>query len=588
MTRLLLIGAAGMDWPGYEAATRSGALPAFSALASRGLSGWLAGAPVSPGPAAWASMVSGVQPEVHGVWSDTEEWPGGLRGVGKASWRVAPLWATLEAAGISTGSVAWWATRPGADWAGIHVDDAFAEATGRTGADWALPRRCVPDALRDVLRGRRVHPLDITAAMLAPLVPDLPNLDQRRDDGLPMIAVGLARAATIQAAAVWMLAQQEPRPAPDAVFIRQPWLARIRLTFERRREPRFAGVIPAAWRFLDQLVGRLAALAGPDTLVLVASPGWRGAPGVVVVAGPGVSAEGDFLGADLMDIAPTVLARFGLADARLPGRRIAPSRATAFAAPADLAPAPHVAPAPPEKPDARLVYALRKHGFRPPPRPGRPWRAQRLANLAQMMLERDPAGACRAAQAALSQDPANVLALRIKVRAHVALEEPEPLPALGDALLEAAPDRGWGSLAHGAHHVMRGEKALAARWLNKAETDRDTGTLLTVAAVWLAADRPAAAERVFKAVLDIDPVNVSALVGLALGAVARRDFMAAETALQRALKQDPGRPAIYLQLAQTYARTARKAEAARVAAIAVRLGAPPAMAAAARAGRLRG
>jgi hypothetical protein len=355
------------------------------------------------------------------------------------------------------------------------------------------------------------------------------------------------------------------------------------MAFERRRDPSFAVVISSAWRFLDGLVGRMAALAGPETLVMLASPGWRSAPGVILAAGAGVTPDAGFQGANLLDIAPTVLARFGLEDPSLPGRRLPIATP---AGPLKRAPAPY--PESPEKPDPLMIYMLRKHGYRPPARPTRAWKAEGLAELGLMMLERDPAGARSVADAALDQDSANVLGLRIKARAHVALEEPAALPTLGDALLKAAPGRGWGALAHGAYHVLRGERALAEPWLRKAETDPDPGTLLTVAAIWLAASRMASAERVFKAVLVKDPVNVSAEIGLAMGSLARRDFLTAESALQRALKHDPGRPAIYLQLAQTYARTSRKTEAARAVDIALRLGAPPAMAAAARAGRLRG
>lgn len=578
MPRLLLIGASGLDWAGFDAATRSGRLTELAALRARGVAGWLAGAPVSDGPAAWASIATGLQPEVHGVWREQEEWPGGLRASGKASWRVNPVWARLAAAWVSTASVAWPASRPGADWPGVHIDDRFPQSSAREPQDWALPRRCVPDDVRDTMRTRRVHPSQISGAMLVPFVPARAAIDPARDDVLPALAVGLARAATIQSAAVWMLEEV----GVEALFVHQPCIGQARAAFERRGEAHLQEVIPAAWRFVDALVGRLAALAGQDALILIVSPGWGGAPGVVLAAGDGVGADPDFLGGSLLDIAPTVLARFGLEDVALPGRRL-----ISVAGGGPLAPAPSPKIEPPARADAALVYALRRRGYRPPPRPSRAWRAQGLADLALMMLDRDPAGAGKAAQAALLQDPVNVTALRVRVRAHVALEEADPLPALGDALLRAAPDRGWGPLAHGAYHVLRNERSSASPWLLRAESDSDVGTLLTTAAVWFAASRPGGAERVFKAILAKEPSNASAEVGLAVCAAGRRDFMAAEASLTRALKQDPGRPAIYLQFAQVYARTARKAEAARAAEIAVRLGARPAMAAAAVAGRLR-
>ena len=582
MTRLLLIGAAGLDWASFDRLTRSGALPELAKMRARGAAGWLGGAPLTLGPAAWTTIATGVQPEVHEVWRDMEEWPGGLRATTQASWRRPPVWVRLEAAGVSTGSVAWRASSPGAGWPGAHVDERFADASSTDPQDWALPRRCVPDDLRDVLRRRRVHPLQITATMLAPLVPTLAEIDQSRDEVLPMIGLGLARAATIQSAAAWMLAESDGGP-PQAVFVHQPWLARMRFAFERREDPRFAEVIPAAFRFLDGLIGRLADLAGPDSQVLVISPGWRGAPGVLLAAGSGVTVDEAFLGAGLLDIVPTVLGRFDLADPTLPGRPLPvtplPPRVTG---------APTVGIAAPEKVDPLLVFGLRKHRYRPPMKPSAAWKAQGAADLALMVMDRDVPAAGRLADASLTIDPANVLALRVKARACLALEDAGPLPSVAAALAEAAPDRGWGALAQGACHVLHGEIALAEPCLRQAETDPDPTTLLTVAAVWLAAARPAAAERVFKAVLAIDPDNVSAEIGLAMGAGARRDFMTAEQALVRALKTDPGRPAIYLQLAQIYARTARKVEADRSVAMALRLGVPLPLAEMARRGELPG
>jgi len=45
---------------------------------------------------------------------------------------------------------------------------------------------------------------------------------------------------------------------------------------------------------------------------------------------------------------------------------------------------------------------------------------------------------------------------------------------------------------------------------------------------------------------------VSAEIGVAITAMMRRDFLAAEAALKRAIKQDPGRAQHYQTLAQVY------------------------------------
>ena len=72
-----------------------------------------------------------------------------------------------------------------------------------------------------------------------------------------------------------------------------------------------------------------------------------------------------------------------------------------------------------------------------------------------------------------------------------------------------------------------------------------------------------AAGRVFKRVLEMDPANASAEIGIAVVAMARRDFIAAESALQRALAHDPARAAIYETMAKVYLETGRKTQAKR-------------------------
>lgn len=63
----------------------------------------------------------------------------------------------------------------------------------------------------------------------------------------------------------------------------------------------------------------------------------------------------------------------------------------------------------------------------------------------------------------MTLDRRNLLALRVRVRALVALSEADPPAELGDRLLKEAPDRGWGALAHGAYHVLRGERVQGIR-----------------------------------------------------------------------------------------------------------------------------
>jgi len=573
---MLVIGASGLDWGGFDRLTRSGALPNLGRMRQKGAAGWLTGAPAVIGPAPFATMVAGQQPEVHGLWRAREAWAGGVRPLSRASWRAPPAWAYLEAAGIRTATVAWPGNRPGDSGPGSHIDEDFAEPSSHDPADWALPLHCAPVGLRTALRARRVHPRNITASMLRPLVPDLADIDAVRDLDLPAISVAMASAASIQSAATLFLESDQA----DVLFVRQPWLGRIRAVFDHRRDARMAHVVPAAWRLLDGFVGGLVNAAGPDAQVILVSPGWTFLPGVVLASGERLTPDAAFQGASILDIAPTVLGQFGLMVPGLPGRPIS------IAAPAgSLQPAPKPGPVPERRPEARTMHVVRKAGYPPAPRASAAWRAQGLAALAWMVLERDPAAAGKIAGAALRLDPACILGLRVQVRAKVAIDDLEGLETLGQALLEAAPGQPWGPLALGAWHVLRGKTPQAAPWLAKVEATADPSTLMTLAAVWLAANRPANAMRAFRSVLALDPLNVSAEMGVAMAAAAQRDFASAELALERALGQDPGRSAIHLLRATVYSKTGQPLKARQSAETAVTLGASRSQAESARRGR---
>jgi Tfp pilus assembly protein PilF len=568
LTKLILIAVAGLDWAGFDAATHSQTLPNLARLRARGFAGSVTGAPVGEGLAAYASLATGVQPETHHVWRSHEAWGGGVRPTGRASWRAAPLWARLEAAGVSTGSVGWPAVRPGADWAGVHLDETFSEPNGKTAADWALPLSCAPSELREEILPLRVHPTQITTEAILGFVPELHRIDQSKPTLLPALALAIARAATDQAGAVWLLNE----PAPDALFVFHGLLGQVRAVSDKRQESAYGFAIKAAWQFTDAMIGRLAEVAGSDALVLVVSPGWRGRAGVVLGAGPAVQQASDlladFLGADLLDIAPTVLGFFGLQAADLPGRAMAPVRQESR-----LTPAPSPPLAERIQPDQDLLRIAAADGFAPPPQPPAAWRAQGLAELGFMLLRRSPEAAANVTADALKLDPNNLLALRMRATALFSLGRADELLEMAEALEHAAPQRGWGALARGAHHILRKEIGIAMPWLTKAEADPDIETLLTVAAAWLIAKRSARAERVFKTVLDVDPTNVSAEIGTAITAMMRHDFLGAEAALKRAIKQDPGRAQVYQTLAQVYDETDRKVEAERMMTIARRLGA---------------
>jgi tetratricopeptide (TPR) repeat protein len=552
MTTLLLIAASGMDWRGFDDRTRSGALPAMAKLRARGFAGPLQGAPVVEGLAAYATIATGVEPEVHGVWRPFEAWGGGLRATSRAAWRVWPVWARLEAAGVSTGSVGWPATQPGVDWAGVHIDPTFANPNGKTPEDWSLPLDCAPFALRDEIAARRVHPLQITPDMVRGFVPDLKSVNQSRPTPLPAFALAMARGASAQGAAVWLLNEQRP----EAVFVDQAFLGAVRRIAERER--RYAVAAAGAWRLLDEMIGRLARLVGPRTLLVVVSPGWLGRPGVILGAGPSLAIGADFRGASILDVAPTALAAFSLEDRALAGRSLARPMSDG---PCSPAPSPPLAE--PAAPDLDLLRLVAEEGFPPPLPAPEAWRAQGLAELSRIMLRRNAAAAEATAREALRINPDNLLALQTLAFALFGLEQAEGLVETADGLDRVAPGRGWGALARGAYHILRRERGEAWPCLEQAERAQDIETRLMIGSGWLMVGNARGAERVFRSILDIDPDNTGAEIGLAHVWMMKRDFIAAEAAVQRALSVDPENCAAYEALAKVYDETGRTSLAER-------------------------
>lgn len=553
--RLVVLSAAGLDWPTLQTALTEARAPNLASLCAEGARGALTGHELPGGPAAWVTLATGQRPEVHRVGAADQPWAGGLRPAARPDWRAPAVWETLEAAGIATGVVAWPAARPADAWPGLHIDETYAEATGASAADWALPPHAVPTAAREDLRDRRVHPTGIAGAMLRPFVPDIATLDQAMDGRLPALAVRLARAATLQGAAVWMLGETDAQ----AIMLHQPWLAEVRAAFEADPDPRFAHVTPAAVRFLDDLIGRLRDLAEPTDTWIVLSPGRRETPGAIIAAGPGVPPGARLPATRLVDLAPSLLAHFGLRQDTLPG----PSLAIFGAKPLAAAPSLPAPPGPPP-PDPAILAALAAAG-EPVPRPAAP-RAQatRAAWLATAVVARNPDAALSLAKEALALDDANLAALRAGALAAFALGDAAQLTALAARLAEVAPQLGWSHLAWAAVARLQGDLARAAERLTAAAADPDPITRDAVAAAWLEIDRPAQAAALWRDLAARDPASGAAEMGLALCALARRDFREAEDRLTRVLRRTPYAAQPLSRLAEVYRQSGRRAEADRL------------------------
>jgi hypothetical protein len=543
--KIVLLGLAGITWDALAARIAAGRLPATGALVSRGMAGRLRSSVAPTGPAAWATIATGLSPDRHGILASEEIWAGGLRQIGRASWQTDPAWLRLADAGFMMASAGWPATAPGGSWPGLHIDPRFFTPTGKRFDDWLPPLDAAPAAWIERLRDLRVHPTDMTGAMLTPFVPDLAAVDQGRDYRLVELALNIARLSSVHAVAMALI-----ESAPwDALFVHHDWIEQIEARF-RNAGPPFERVCDAAWTLLDQLIGAMVT-ALPGATILLVSPGRHGEAGVIAAAGPDLP-RATLRGASTADVAPTLFAWFGLADATLPGSPILP-----HGTPARPMPPMRARSVPPE-PDVADLALVERFGHRPflPPAS---WRSRALAAEAELLLTADPAAAAQLAEAALAIDPGSIAALGARAAAHVAMEESEPLPALADRIAAAAPGHLWEALVRAAYHALCGEARLARPLLARVEKEGCAEDRLRAGAAWMMLGRLNDGARLFASVLAVQPDNIAALLGLA---AARADRpLEAEGPLRRVLELDPERRHARETLAAMLRRTGRAKEA---------------------------
>lgn len=513
--RLLLVGIASCD------ETVAQRLPNLAAMKAAGAWGrLLAGEPLA-GPASWTTLATGRHPETHGVLDGASARAdgGGVAPTGHAAWQAPALWQAMEAAGRRTLTVGWPATWQATSWPGIHVDSRFAIPGGPDFATWAMPLDCVaPEALRERLLEARLHPADVTGDMLVPFVPRLAEVDQVADPRLADLAVAIATTASLHAAATSLLESEDW----DLACVHYPLLDDV----QRRFGP-FSGdavwgrVAEAAHGFVDMMLGRLLALAGPDSSVWLVSPNRRG---MIAARGRWIAAGATLPPVRLVDVAPSILARFGLTmptDGAVV-RVIAPGGSQR---PVVIGP-----PAPP-RPD-RHVAALRALGYDDAPSPaqinamvlaeGRSLRARGQALMERGRL-REAEATLRVARERLPSDP---LVLGGLVICCVMRGDAQACREMGQQLVALMPHLPWGHVAIAASFALEGNAASA--WPHMARAEERGGAsaelLLRLGGVALLLKEDASATGYFSRALQLEPELEGARQGLEMARALTRAY----------------------------------------------------------------
>ena len=176
--------------------------------------------------------------------------------------------------------------------------------------------------------------------MIEPFVPNARDVDQTKDRRLGALASTLAECVSIHSAATWLIENQPW----DLFAVYYDAIDHFCHGFMRYHPPKqdhvsqadfdlYQNVVSTAYQFHDQMLGAFLAKIDDDvTLILTSDHGFHpdhlrpktipsipAGPaiehrdfGVLVMKGPGVKRDELLHGASILDIAPTVLALFGL------------------------------------------------------------------------------------------------------------------------------------------------------------------------------------------------------------------------------------------------------------------------------------
>jgi len=344
-TKLLVIGIDSADWSLLDPLLAEGKLPHLQDFKAQATSGrMLSFRPLEKSPVLWASILTGLPPERHGVGgfvAGEEQVP--VRG---SAWLAPALWDIAGAAGYSTAIIGMWTTYPARNINGVMVSDYLAyEKTDHS------PRAGLvsPDSLDTVMLDLMVEPTRLTPADLSRFFPagagERPAQDYAELYGelLNIHAADLSYLAVAR----WLAAHGQYDiffsylRGPDMIshkFWRYFEPQKSPVTLEEDAIALWGEVVPRYYEWVDEVVGEILGWFPPGTpAVILSDHGFHGPRlgkarlrlgtqehnpfGIFLVRSPHHQAGAWFDRMELLDICPTLLALLHLpASGEMPGQ----------------------------------------------------------------------------------------------------------------------------------------------------------------------------------------------------------------------------------------------------------------------------
>ena len=341
--KVLLVGWDAADWKVIRPLMDAGKMPNVRRLVTNGAAGQISTLHPPLSPMLWTSIATGKRPFRHGIHGFTEPAPNGtgVRPVTNLSRRSKALWNILNQNDLRSIVIGWWPSHPAEPIDGVMISDRYHRSGAPLHEGWPLPANTVhPADLAETLASLRMHPDLLTPEMVEPFVPLVQEIDQDTDKRVAMLLRALAECISIQSAAAWLM---DHRPW-DFFAVYYEAIDHFCHSFMRYHPPRqswiverdfelYRNVVSMGYQLHDEMLGKLLAKAGEETTVIVMSdhgfhpdhlrpssiPDIPAGPaiehrdfGVFAISGPGIRKDELLHGASVLDVAPTILALYGL------------------------------------------------------------------------------------------------------------------------------------------------------------------------------------------------------------------------------------------------------------------------------------
>ena len=342
--RVLLVGWDAADWRVIQPLLEAGQMPNLRRLIESGAKSQISTLHPPLSPMLWTSIATGKRPFKHGIhgFSEPSGDGRGIQPVTNLARKSKALWNILHQSDLRSIVVGWWPSHPAEPIRGVMVSDHYHRANRPLEEGWPLAPNVVhPPELAATLAALRMHPDLLTPRDVEPFIPLASQIDQDHDQRLALFLRTLAECMSINSAAAWLL---EHRPW-DFFAVYFDSIDHFSHGFMRYHPPRqswiseqdfelYHNVVPMAYQFHDQMLGTLLEKAGHDTTVILMSdhgfhpdhlrpasiPDIPAGPaiehrdfGIFVISGPGIQRKELLYGPSVLDVAPTILALYGLA-----------------------------------------------------------------------------------------------------------------------------------------------------------------------------------------------------------------------------------------------------------------------------------